>query len=99
MQLRIWMAGLIFGVAALAAETGAELFQKAVTAERAAGDLEQAIKLYQQAEQKIAADMPNIPLWSENGLGAHSTKLVQANQAFGRTPDMPAADFSPIARM
>ena len=56
MQLRILMAGLIFGVAALAAETGAELFQKAVTAERAAGDLEQAIKLYQQVATEFASD-------------------------------------------
>lgn len=51
-------------------------------------DTAAAIKLYQQAEQLVAADMPSIPLWSENGLGARSTKLVQGNQSYGRTPDV-----------
>jgi tetratricopeptide (TPR) repeat protein len=56
MKLRILMAGLVFGIAALAADSGAELFQKAVTAERAAGNLEQAIKLYQQVAKEFASD-------------------------------------------
>jgi hypothetical protein len=40
MKLTILVACLMFGTAALAAENGAELFQKAVTEERAAGNLE-----------------------------------------------------------
>jgi hypothetical protein len=42
MKLRILIAGLVFSVAALAAESGAELFQKAVTEERASGNLEES---------------------------------------------------------
>jgi Tol biopolymer transport system component len=56
MKLGGLMAGVIFGVAALAADSGAELFQKAVTAERAAGNLEQAIKLYQRVAAEFASD-------------------------------------------
>jgi len=56
MKLTIVVAGLMFGVAALAAESGAELFQKAVTAERAAGNLEQAIALYQRVAKEFASD-------------------------------------------
>ena len=56
MKLTILMAGLMFGVAALAAESGPELFQKAVTAERAAGNLEQAIALYQRVATEFASD-------------------------------------------
>jgi len=56
MKLRILIAGLAFGVAAIAADTGAELFQKAVTQERAAGNLEQAIKLYQRVATEFASD-------------------------------------------
>jgi hypothetical protein len=47
---------MMFGVAALAAESGPELFQKAVTAERAAGNLEQAITLYQRVATEFASD-------------------------------------------
>jgi hypothetical protein len=50
------MTGLMFGVAALATDSGAELFQKAVTAERAAGNLEQAITLYQRVATEFASD-------------------------------------------
>ncbi len=56
MKLRILLAGVMLGVAALAAYTGPELFQKAVTAERAAGNLEQAIKLYQRVAAEFASD-------------------------------------------
>jgi hypothetical protein len=56
MKLRILIAGLVFSAAALAAESGAELFQKAVTAERAAGNLEEAIKLYQRVATEFASD-------------------------------------------
>ncbi len=59
MKLRILIAGLVFGLAsALAAESGAELFQKAVTQERAAGNLEEAIKLYQRVAKEFASDRP-----------------------------------------
>jgi Tetratricopeptide repeat len=56
MKLRVLVAGLVFGVAAFAADTGAELFQKAVTQERAAGNLEEAIKLYQRVAKEFASD-------------------------------------------
>lgn len=56
MKLRIVIAGLIFGAAAFAADAGAELFQKALTAERAAGNLEEAIKLYQRVATEFASD-------------------------------------------
>jgi Tol biopolymer transport system component len=58
MKLRILIAGLVFSVAALAAESGAELFQKAVTEERASGNLEEAIKLYQRVAKEFASDRP-----------------------------------------
>jgi len=51
------VACLMFGTAALAAaDAGAELFQKAVTEERAAGNLEEAIKLYQRVAKEFASD-------------------------------------------
>jgi len=40
MKTRILAAGIIVALAMSAAESGTELFQKAVTAERAAGNLE-----------------------------------------------------------
>jgi Tol biopolymer transport system component len=58
MKLRVLIAGLVFVVAALAADSGAELFQKAVTQERAAGNLEEAIKLYQRVAKEFASDRP-----------------------------------------
>ena len=58
MRLTILIAGLVLGVAALAADTGAELFQKAVTQERAVGNLEEAIKLYQRVAKEFASDRP-----------------------------------------
>jgi Tol biopolymer transport system component len=56
MKLRVLIASLMFGAAAFAADTGAELFQKAVTQERAAGNLEEAIKLYQRVATEFASD-------------------------------------------
>src|ERR1700722_5183527 len=58
MKLGILVAVLAFGAAALAAESGAEVFQKAVTQERAAGNLEEAIKLYQRVAKEFATDRP-----------------------------------------
>jgi hypothetical protein len=58
MTLRILIASLMFGIAALGADTGAELFQKAVTEEQAAGNLEEAIKLYQRVAKEFASDRP-----------------------------------------
>lgn len=62
MKPRISIAGLIAiffcGLAALAAESGAELFQKAKTQETAAGNLEEAIKLYQKVAKDFASDRP-----------------------------------------
>jgi hypothetical protein len=45
-------------MAALAADSGAELFQKAVTQEQAAGNLPEAIRLYQQVAKDYASDRP-----------------------------------------
>ncbi|HEY6340428.1 MAG TPA: hypothetical protein VIY49_02960 [Bryobacteraceae bacterium] len=56
MKKRILAAGIIFALAVFAAESGAELFQKAFTAERAAGNLEEAIKLYQRVATEFASD-------------------------------------------
>ncbi len=58
MKLRILIAGLMFGMVALADDSGAELFQKAVTQEQAAGNLEEAIKLYQRVAKEFASDRP-----------------------------------------
>src|SRR5580704_18199654 len=61
-KLKILVAVLVFGAvsgtAAFAADSGAELFQKAVTQERAAGNLEEAIKLYQRVAKEFASDRP-----------------------------------------
>ena len=58
MKRRILFAGLIFGVALLAAASGAELFQRAVTQEQAAGNLPEAIKFYQQVAKHYASNRP-----------------------------------------
>jgi hypothetical protein len=58
MKLRALIPGLVLGIVALAAESGAELFQKAVTEERASGNLEEAIKLYQRVAKEFASDRP-----------------------------------------
>src|SRR5580658_2369881 len=58
MKLRILIVGVVFVVTTLAADSGAELFQKAVTQERAAGNLEEAIKLYQRVAKEFASDRP-----------------------------------------
>jgi hypothetical protein len=42
MKQTVLIVLLVFGLSALAADTGAELFQQAVTQERAAGNLEEA---------------------------------------------------------
>jgi len=49
------IAGLLIGVAAFAAEAGGDLFQKATTLVRA-GNLEEAIKLYQHVATEFASD-------------------------------------------
>jgi hypothetical protein len=56
MKLRILLAGLICGLVAFAAENGPELFQKAVTLEKANGNLEEAIKLYQHVAKEFSSD-------------------------------------------
>jgi WD40 repeat protein len=58
MKLRILLAGLICSIALVAADSGAELFQKAVTQEQAAGNLPEAIKLYQQVAKDYASNRP-----------------------------------------
>lgn len=56
MTLRTLIAGLLIRATAFAADAGVELFQKAMTQERAAGNLEEAIKLCQQVAKDFAAD-------------------------------------------
>jgi oligopeptide transport system substrate-binding protein len=46
-----------------------------------------AIKLYQQAEDLIAKDLPTIPVWDEKGVGAKSNRLKTAKLDFGRYAD------------
>src|SRR5215813_11037485 len=48
---------LLFAACAFTfAESGMELYQRAVTQERAAGNLEEAIKLYQRVAKEFASD-------------------------------------------
>jgi tetratricopeptide (TPR) repeat protein len=56
MKLRILLAGLICGLVALAADTGGELYQKAITLEKADGNLKEAIQLYQRVAQEFSSD-------------------------------------------
>ena len=56
MKLRMLIAGLLIGVAAFAADRGAELFSKANIQATAAGNLEEAIKLYQRVATEFASD-------------------------------------------
>lgn len=80
MKLRIVLAGLMMALAGFAAETGAELFQRALTEERAAGNLEEAIKLYQRIAKEFASDRALaakalvLEAVVENGTGGLSTK-------------------------
>jgi tetratricopeptide (TPR) repeat protein len=57
MKLRILIAGLLIGLAAFAAEAGGDLFQKATTQVRA-GNLDEAIRLYQRVATEFASDRP-----------------------------------------
>src|SRR5215472_860272 len=54
-RMKLTVLVLICGLAALAADSGMELYQKAVTQERA-GKMEEAIKLYQQVAHDFASD-------------------------------------------
>jgi tetratricopeptide (TPR) repeat protein len=54
MKTGFLLMGVIAGLAF--AETGAELFQKAVVQERAAGNLEEAIKIYQRVAREYPKD-------------------------------------------
>jgi len=58
------------------------LTQADQTADKAA-----AIKLYQQAEDLIAKDLPQIPVWEEKGVGGKSNRLKTAKLDFGRLAD------------
>jgi oligopeptide transport system substrate-binding protein len=50
-------------------------------------DKDAAIKLYQQAEDLIAKDLPSIPVWDEKGVGAKSNRLSAVKLDFGRYAD------------
>jgi uncharacterized protein (TIGR03435 family) len=52
------VAGMICGLVALAAESGLELFQKGVTLEKANGNLEEAVKIYQRVAREFSSDRP-----------------------------------------
>ncbi|ANZ36389.1 peptide ABC transporter substrate-binding protein [Lentzea guizhouensis] len=47
-----------------------------------------AIKLYQQAEDIIAKQMPSIPTWNEKGIGGRSKNLLAAKLTFKRDADL-----------
>src|SRR6266567_8138811 len=68
-----WKTWMLWGACtiALAAETGAELYQKALVKERGAGNLEEAIQLY----QRVAREFPG-----DRALAAKS--LVQAARCY-----------------
>jgi len=55
MRLRIVVVALISGLLAVAAESGLEMYQRAVTQERA-GKLDEAIKLYERVAHDFASD-------------------------------------------
>jgi Tol biopolymer transport system component len=55
MRLRIVVVALMFGLLTTAAESGLEMYQRAVTQERA-GKLEEAIKLYEKVAHDFASD-------------------------------------------
>ncbi len=50
-------------------------------------DVQAAIKLYQQAEDQIAKDLPQIPTFEEKGVAAKSNRLKSAGLHFGRRAD------------
>src|SRR5882762_7585745 len=55
MNWKNWMLWSVCAIA-LSAETGAELYQKALVKERAAGNLEEAIQLYQRVAREFSGD-------------------------------------------
>src|SRR5215472_954636 len=55
MKLRIVVVALMSGLLAAAAESGLEMYQRAVTQERA-GKLDEAIKLYEKVAHDFASD-------------------------------------------
>lgn len=50
-------------------------------------DKTEAIKVYQQAEDLIAKDLPQIPVWDEKGVGGKSNRLKSVKLDFGRYAD------------
>ena len=52
----VLVLGLGFGVARMSAESGYDLFQKALAAERADGNIAEAIKLYERITKDFASD-------------------------------------------
>ena len=47
---------------------------------------DEAIKIYQQAEDLIAKDLPSMPTWNEKGIGGRSKNLLEAKMSFKRQP-------------
>ncbi|MGW6444652.1 peptide ABC transporter substrate-binding protein [Lentzea sp. NPDC055074] len=45
---------------------------------------DEAIKIYQQAEDLIAKDLPSMPTWNEKGIGGRSKNLLEAKMSFKR---------------
>ncbi|QWF78137.1 peptide ABC transporter substrate-binding protein [Amycolatopsis sp. CA-230715] len=65
------------------------LTQADSTADKAA-----AIKFYQQAEDQVAKDLPQIPVWEEKGFAAKSKRLKSAKLDFRRIPDYGAIEVA-----
>ncbi len=55
-------------------------------------DKDAAVKLYQQAEDLIAKDLPSIPVWDEKGVAAKSKNLKSVGLDFRRMADYPSIE-------
>ncbi|MFD2415786.1 peptide ABC transporter substrate-binding protein [Amycolatopsis pigmentata] len=57
-------------------------------------DKDAAIKIYQQAEDLIAKDLPSIPVWDEKGVGAKSSHVKTVTLDFRRRADYSSVEVT-----
>ncbi|MFD2490696.1 peptide ABC transporter substrate-binding protein [Amycolatopsis jiangsuensis] len=57
-------------------------------------DKDAAVKLYQQAEDMIAQDLPSIPVWDEKGVAAKSDHAKTAGLDFRRRADLSTVEVT-----